>query len=37
MEVYIEDVTVYGRSFKECLINLGTVLHKFIEKNLVLN
>ena len=37
MEVYMDDVTVYGGSFEECLINLETVLHKCIEKNLVLN
>ena len=33
----MDDVTVYGGSFEECLINLETVLHKCIEKNLVLN
>ena len=37
MEVYIDDITVYGGSFEECLINLETVLHRCIEKNLVLN
>ena len=37
MEVYTDDITVYGGSFKECLINLETVLHRCIEKNLVLN
>ena len=37
MEVYLDDITVYGESFDECLIHLGTVLHRFIEKNLVLN
>ena len=37
MEVYMDDVTVYGGSFEKCLINLETVLHRFIEKNLVLN
>ena len=37
MEVYMDDITVYGESFDECLIHLGTVLHKCIEKNLVLN
>ena len=31
------DITVYGESFEECLINLETVLHGCIEKNLVLN
>ena len=33
----MDDVTVYGGSFEECLINLETILHRCIEKNLVLN
>ena len=37
MEVYMDDITVYGGSFEDYLINLETVLHKCIEKNLVLN
>ena len=37
MEVYMNDITVYGGSFEEGLINLETVLHRCIEKNLVLN
>ena len=37
MEVYMDDITVYGGSFEECLINLETVLRWCIEKNLVLN
>ena len=37
MEVYMDDITVYGGSFEEFLINLETDLHKCIEKNLVLN
>ena len=37
MEVYMDDVTVYGWSFEECLINLEIVLHRCIKKNLVLN
>ena len=37
MEVYMDEITVYGGSFEECLINLETVLHRCIEKNLVLN
>ena len=36
MEVYMDDITVYGGSF-EYLINLETVLHRCIEKNLELN
>ena len=37
MEVYMDDITVYEGTFEECLINLETVLHRCIEKNLVLN
>ena len=37
MKVYIDDITVYGGSFEECLINLETIMHRCIEKNLVLN
>ena len=37
MEVYMDDITVYGGSFEECLINLETILHRCIEKNLMLN
>ena len=37
MEVYMNDITVYRESFDECLIYLETVLHRCIEKNLVLN
>ena len=37
MEVYMDDITFYGGSFEECLINLETVMHICIEKNLVLN
>ena len=33
----MDDITVYGGSFEECIINLETVLHRCIEKNLVLN
>ena len=33
----MDDVTVYGGSFEECLINLEIVLNRCIEKNLVLN
>ena len=31
MEDYMDDITVYGESFDECLIHLGTVLHRCIE------
>ena len=37
MEVYMDDIIVYGRSFEECMVNLETVMHRCIEKNLVLN
>ena len=33
----MDDITVYEESFDECLIHLETVLHRCIEKNLVLN
>ena len=33
----MDDIIVYGGSFEESLINLETVLHMCIEKNLVLN
>ena len=36
-EFYMEDNSVYGGIFEECFINLETVLHKCIQKNLVLN
>ena len=37
MEVYMDDITVYGGDFEECLTNLEVVLQRCIEKNLVLN
>ena len=33
----MDDITVYGECFDECLVHLETVLHRCIEKNLVLN
>ena len=33
----MDDITVYVGIFEKCLINLETVLHRCIEKNLVLN
>ncbi|RVW12918.1 Transposon Ty3-G Gag-Pol polyprotein [Vitis vinifera] len=36
MEVFMDDITVYGGTF-ECLVNLEAVLHRCIEKDLVLN
>ena len=35
--IYMADITVYGGYFEECLTNLETILHRCIEKNLVLN
>ena len=37
MEVYMDDITVYGENFEKCIFNLETILHRCIEKNLVLN
>ena len=37
MEVYMDDITVYGGNFEECLTNLDAILQRCIEKNLVLN
>ena len=37
MEVYMDDITVYGGVFKECLTNLEVILQRCIEKHLVLN
>ena len=37
MKVHMDDITIYGNTFEQCLANLETVLHRCIEKNLVLN
>jgi len=37
IEVFMDDFTVYGNSFNECLTNLTKVLKRCIESNLVLN
>ena len=37
MEIFIDDFTVYGSSFENCLHNLGTILQKCQDKNLALN
>ena len=37
MEVYMDDFTVYGGDFEECLTNLEAIMPRCIEKNLVLN
>ncbi|CAM8910902.1 unnamed protein product [Rhodiola kirilowii] len=37
MEVFMDDFSVYGSSFDDCLANLAKVLKRCIETNLVLN
>ncbi|XP_048605413.1 uncharacterized protein LOC125582967 [Brassica napus] len=37
MEVFMDDFSVYGSSFSDCLANLCKVLERCEEKNLVLN
>ncbi|KAL6313307.1 hypothetical protein AAG906_018675 [Vitis piasezkii] len=37
MEVFMDDITVYGSAFDECLVNLEAMLNRCIEKDLVLN
>ena len=37
MEVCMDDITVYGGNFEECLTNQEAILQRCIEKNLVLN
>ncbi|WJZ97359.1 hypothetical protein VitviT2T_015968 [Vitis vinifera] len=37
MEVFMDDITVYGGTFEECLDNLEAVLNRCIKKDLVLN
>ena len=37
MEIFMDDFTVYGSSFEQCLHNPGTVLHRCKDKNLALN
>ena len=37
MEVFMDDITIYGSAFDECLVNLKAVLNRYIEKDLVLN
>ena len=37
MEVFMDDITIYGSAFDECLVNLEAVLNWCIEKDLVLN
>ena len=37
MEIFMDDFSVYGSSFENCLENLETVLQRCKEKNLALN
>ncbi|KAL6319393.1 hypothetical protein AAG906_014067 [Vitis piasezkii] len=37
MEVFMDDLTVYGKTFDDCLLNLKKVLKMYIENDLVLN
>ena len=37
MEIFMDDFTVYGSSFEQCLHNLGTVLQRCKDKNLAPN
>ena len=37
MEVFMDDFTVYGNTFDECLESLDRVLARCVEKNLILN
>ena len=37
MEIFMDDFTVYGSSFEQCLHNLGTLLQRCQNKNLALN
>ena len=37
MEVFMDDLTIYGKTFDDCLLNLKKVLKRCIKKDLVLN
>ncbi|KAL6329579.1 hypothetical protein AAG906_022283 [Vitis piasezkii] len=37
MEVFMDDITIYGSTFDECLANLESILSRCIKKDLVLN
>ena len=37
MEIFMDDFTVYGSGFENCMHNSGTVLHNCQDKNLALN
>jgi hypothetical protein len=37
LEIFMDDFSVFGNSFDDCLINIEKVLSRCEEKNLVLN
>ena len=37
MEIFMDDFTVYGSSFEQCMHNLGIVLQRCQNKNLAMN
>ena len=37
MKIFMDDFSVYGSSFENCLGNLETVLQRWKDKNLTLN
>jgi hypothetical protein len=37
MEVFMDDFSIYGKFFEDCLANLDKVLRRFQEGDLVLN
>jgi hypothetical protein len=37
MEIFMDDFSIYGKIFDDCLENLGKVLQRCEEKHLVLN
>ena len=37
MEVFIDDFSIYGKTFNDCLENLDKVLQRYEEKHLVFN
>ena len=37
MEIFMEDFSIFGSSFENCLQNLIVVLQRYKEKNLALN
>ena len=37
MEVFMDDITIYGSAFDECLVKLEAIPNRCIKKDLVLN